>query len=262
MTLHLGKDGTSPSRRMWGIEMVDRRHGALLALVALIVIGCAPAPSPTPSEAAQATQQPIPSPSDVPTPCALAVIKGTLVRGDQSALGLASLVGDHEVFVVDWPPGYSVRDDGGRLTLLDAAGQTIAHEGDTIAASGGSEGDGVVSVCEGTIVLAPGPTGAPTPGPVALQTQAPSDVCAMARVGGVLIADPTYGLAFGGDLPFVMGVIWPYGYSARRGDDGVVALIDPDGQVLAREGDRIEAAGAYGNEYVEYPQCDLRVVPN
>ena len=258
MTLRLGAGGSSPERRKtWGIEKMGRRHRALLVLVALIAVGCAPAPSPTPSEIAQVSQAP--APSDVPTPCALAVIKGTLVRDDQSGLGLASLVGDHEVFVVAWPPGYTTGDDDGRLALLDAAGRVIAHEGDTIAASGGSEGDGAVSVCAGTIVLAPGPNGAPTPGPVALQTQPPLTVCAAARVVGVLIADHTYGLGLVNG-PYAMGVIWPNGYTARRGDDGIVELIDGQGHLVAREGDTIEASGAYDD--VALPQCDLRMVPN
>jgi type IV pilus biogenesis protein CpaD/CtpE len=99
---------------------------------------------------------------------------------------------------------------------------------------------------------------APAPGPVTLRTQAPLTVCDAARVGGVLVADPSYGLAFlGGD--HVEGVVWPNGYSARREQDGVVVLVDPSGLVVAREGDRIVAAGAIGEDGIAYPECDLEM---
>jgi hypothetical protein len=100
----------------------------------------------------------------------------------------------------------------------------------------------------------------PAPGPVTLHTQAPSTVCQSARVGGVLIADPTYGLAFQGE-DHVQGVVWPNGYSARRESDGVVVLVDPSGRVVAREGDRIHAAGTYGDDGIARPECDLEVDP-
>jgi len=97
-------------------------------------------------------------------------------------------------------------------------------------------------------------------GPVAINTQAPSNICEAARVGGVLTYDTTKGLAFkSGDTVHV--VVWPNGYSARREQDGVVVLIDPAGRIVAREGDTIVAAGANGDTAV-YPQCDLQVNPS
>ncbi len=102
---------------------------------------------------------------------------------------------------------------------------------------------------------------APASGPVALHTQAPSTICQAARVGGVLVADPAYGLAFrGGD--HVVDVVWPNGYSARREQDGVVVLVDPSGRAVAREGDRIEAAGTYGDDGTARPECDIEPVSN
>jgi hypothetical protein len=97
-------------------------------------------------------------------------------------------------------------------------------------------------------------------GPVAISTMAPISVCAAARVGGTLVYDATYGLGFkSGDSARV--AIWPNGYSARREQDGVVVLIDPSGQIVAREGNRIVAAGANGDTAV-YVECDLEVNPS
>jgi hypothetical protein len=79
----------------------------------------------------------------------------------------------------------------------------------------------------------------------------------MARVGGVLGYDTTHGLGFrSGDTVHV--VVWPYRYSARREQDGVVVLIDPAGRVVAREGDTVVAGGAFGDAAV-YVECYLEV---
>jgi len=97
-------------------------------------------------------------------------------------------------------------------------------------------------------------------GPVPINTSAPSNICDAARVGGILVYDTTYGLGFrGGDRVEV--AVWPNGYSARREQDGVVVLIDPSGRVVAREGDTIVAAGAYGDTAV-YVECHLGVNPS
>ena len=97
-------------------------------------------------------------------------------------------------------------------------------------------------------------------GPVPINTGAPSDVCATAAVGGVLAFDSTYGLGFkSGDRVGV--VVWPHGYSARREQDGVVVLIDPSGRVVAREGDHLAAAGAFGDA-ATYVMCDVEVNPS
>jgi hypothetical protein len=97
-------------------------------------------------------------------------------------------------------------------------------------------------------------------GPVSINTAAPGGLCAAAAVGGTLAYDSTYGLGFeSGD--HVRVVVWPYGYSARREQDGVVVLIDPSGRTVAREGDRIAAAGALG-DYATFVMCDLEVNPS
>jgi hypothetical protein len=56
----------------------------------------------------------------------------------------------------------------------------------------------------------------------------------------------------------VQGVVWPYGYSARR-ESGVVLLIDASGRILARQGDRIRSSGSYGENNVALPCGDLQV---
>jgi hypothetical protein len=107
--------------------------------------------------------------------------------------------------------------------------------------------------------LIAGCTSAPI-GSVAIQTSAPATICATARVSGILVADPTYGLAFMRDGG-ARGVIWPNGYSARREKDGVVVLIDPSGHVVAREGDRVSSAGAFGEPDIALPCGEITVSP-
>lgn len=95
-----------------------------------------------------------------------------------------------------------------------------------------------------------------TDGPVPIRTRSqPDDVCLQARVGGILFADPTYGLAFEN-----RGAIWPFGFSARR-ESGVIVLLDQEGRAIAREGDNIEAAGGNGGADASSVYCDIRVVP-
>jgi type IV pilus biogenesis protein CpaD/CtpE len=97
-------------------------------------------------------------------------------------------------------------------------------------------------------------------GPVTIQTQLPRTICEAARIGGVLVADPAYGLAFKSDGG-TRGVVWPSGYSARREQD-VVVLIDPSGRIVAREGDTIVSAGVMKGGNISFPCGDLQVNPS
>lgn len=84
--------------------------------------------------------------------------------------------------------------------------------------------------------------------------------CVLGAIGGVLRTDFTWGLAVDADGTR-LGVIWPFGYTARRDSDGV-ALIDRAGKRVAVEGDSIEMAGTV-QDGVLHP-CDppdLRVLP-
>jgi hypothetical protein len=71
------------------------------------------------------------------------------------------------------------------------------------------------------------------------------------------VADSTYGLALksGGT---VTGVVWPDGYSASRAS-GLVALIDPAGQFVAKEGDFVVAGGAEGADGLSHPCFNIHV---
>ena len=55
---------------------------------------------------------------------------------------------------VVWPNGYSARDDGGRLALIDENGTVLAHEA-VHASRGGGEIDGAWLACVGTLVVGP-----------------------------------------------------------------------------------------------------------
>jgi hypothetical protein len=83
-----------------------------------------------------------------------ALIEGTLVREEQSGVALRDPQG--MVRQVIWPNGYSARDDGGRLVVLDASGNVVAHEGDRVSIGGGEiDAMGTWLGCGGTTVLTP-----------------------------------------------------------------------------------------------------------
>ena len=80
---------------------------------------------------------------------------------------------------------------------------------------------------------------------VVIQTDSQSyNDCLLVGFGGVLVADPTYGLALQGT-----GVIWPTGYSARR-EGGKIVLLDPAGNSVAREGDLVSMGNPPDNGVV------------
>jgi hypothetical protein len=97
-------------------------------------------------------------------------------------------------------------------------------------------------------------------GPVAIQTLPDLAVCEAARVGGTLVSDPSFGLALQ-NSGYRQGAVWPHGYSARR-ESGVTVLLGPSGQVVAREGDRILAAGGSGAGDAVNVECDIEVNPS
>lgn len=119
----------------------------LATLVTTLIVACA-ALSPTgapPSRIALRTQP------SLAVACPAARIEGTLVRQSRSILGLRN---DQDlVLQVIWPYGYSARDDGGRLAVLDATGTVVAREGDRVAIGGGEIQAGTWLGCGG--MLAP-----------------------------------------------------------------------------------------------------------
>lgn len=75
----------------------------------------------------------------------------------------------------------------------------------------------------------------------------PGDPSLDAFVGGILTLDGNgcVALANGSGPPALDYVRWPAGYSASVDDAGSVTLRGPDGAVVARHGDRIEAGGGW-----------------
>lgn len=82
--------------------------------------------------------------------------------------------------------------------------------------------------------------------PVALQTSSkpagPNEPCPLMAIIGVLAPEPTYGLGLRNEAGRIVGVIWPFGYSARRDEAGTI-LFDRLGRGLARQGDTVQMAG-------------------
>jgi hypothetical protein len=64
-----------------------------------------------------------------------ALMVGRLTQNPQSGLGITS--SDGQATPVEWPFGYTARNDVGRLALVDDLGRVVAHEGDEIAVGGG-----------------------------------------------------------------------------------------------------------------------------
>src|SRR5699024_5667262 len=65
--------------------------------------------------------------------CMSALMGGVLTPSARSGLGVRPAAGNNALVEVLWPFGYSAtRSLDGKLTLLDASGKEIAHEGETI----------------------------------------------------------------------------------------------------------------------------------
>jgi hypothetical protein len=70
----------------------------------------------------------------------------------------------------------------------------------------------------------------------------PAEACDDVLLTGRLVTSAQSGLAVSDPTGKVIEVVWPFGYTARRGVSGV-ELIDGAGAVVAREGDFVEMAG-------------------
>jgi hypothetical protein len=123
---------------------VSLRFGLPAALVlAIALAGCQLLSSPAGLRTAQAP----------PQACMDALIVGKLVRHPASGLGIASP--DGQLTAVEWPFGYSAREEGGRIALVDDRGQVIAREGDEISVGGGF-GANLWHACGSVSVAVPG----------------------------------------------------------------------------------------------------------
>ena len=74
---------------------------------------------------------------------------------------------------------------------------------------------------------------------------APGDACDDALISGRLVTSAQSGLAVVDSTGHVTEVLWPFGYTARRGVSGI-ELVDDKGAVVAREGDFVEMGGGLG----------------
>lgn len=105
----------------------------------------------------------------------------------------------------------------------------------------------LLGVCLGAGCV--GPFAAPTP-----------EACPDALLEGELLADDAAGLMVRHAEGFVMMVVWPDGYTVRDAD--VRELLDPAGQVVAREGDHVWLGGGMNAAGTAFIACGgFRVVP-
>ena len=81
--------------------------------------------------------------------CMDALLGGTLARHPQTGLGVTSA--DGQSTAVEWPFGYTSRQEGTKLALLDETGKVVAREGDQISVGGGF-GNDLWHACGGVFV--------------------------------------------------------------------------------------------------------------
>jgi hypothetical protein len=92
-----------------------------------------------------------PETGETPQPCMAALLAGTLVRDETD--GVAVETADRQRERVVWPYGYAARESAGGLQLLDANGQVVATEGDSLHVGGGEIADGQWAACPSDIAV-------------------------------------------------------------------------------------------------------------
>ena len=90
------------------------------------------------------------------------------------------------------------------------------------------------------------PTLAPTPVDSA-------EACPAALLEGELLADDQDAFLVRHEEGFVIAVIWPDGYTVRDGDTR--ELVDPSGEVVAREGDLVALGGGMNLDESAFVVC-------
>ena len=125
---------------------------AVLALLAVVLAACSAAPAVTvaPTVAPNVALRTAPVANAA---CMDALMSGALARHPQTGLGITSAEG--QANAVEWPFGYSARNEGGRIVLVDATSKVVAREGDKIQVGGGFgnviwHACGPVSVAQGS----------------------------------------------------------------------------------------------------------------
>lgn len=213
------------------------RAGAALLLVAVALAACAfpiPTLAPTPTDSAEL--------------CAAALLEGDLIRDDGS--GFLVRYEDGFVVAVRWPDGYTVRD-GEVRELLDPQSQVVAREGDFISGGGGmTAGDDAFLVCGPFTVTPAGASSPPNPG----IPQPSEEACDAALLEGRLVADDAWGFLVAHESGTVTAVSWPRAYQVQV-LDGVHELLDPSGNVVAREGDMVVLGGGMNADDTAFAVC-------
>ena len=85
---------------------------------------------------------------------------------------------------------------------------------------------------------------------------APTNLCMAALGGGVLARNPVSGLGFIHPDGKAVSVLWPFGYSARI-EGAQAVLLDDEGTVVAREGDKVTLGGGYGAGDDTFTACGV-----
>lgn len=110
----------------------------------------------------------------------------------------------------------------------------------------------LLAVAVAACSAAPASTASPTasssaPANVAIRTAPVANaLCMDALLSGTLARHAQTGLGVTGADGQQMPVEWPFRYSAR-GLGGRLVLVDDTGKIVAREGDRIQVGGGFGN---------------
>ena len=101
-----------------------------------------------------------------------------------------------------------------------------------------------ITACSGTPAATVAPTDPPT---VAIRTAPAGNLACMdALMSGTLARHAATGLGVTSADGQQMAVEWPFRYSARV-VDGRIVLLDETGKAVAREGDKIQVGGGFGN---------------
>jgi hypothetical protein len=218
-------------------------------------------PSTPPSPSLSASLLPVPTAEPwegtTPGPCPPGLVEGEIVSHPEWGVAIASSMLDEPVTKVIWPHGFTGRVEGDRIALINENGTVVGHVGDSVQLGGGEANPGEWNGCGLLLVQPSASPRPPRPGEMPLWTaEQPAplhngrQVCDLAQNGGYLARHPESGAGLrdrAGDR--VWPIIWPFAYSARIESSGIV-LIDPDGKIVAREGDRVRFGGGLGRDDV------------
>ena len=123
-------------------------RGALLAVLAASLLGCAAyLIDPVPTIALRTSEPP---PAGSPPACMTALIEGVLVREEGSGIGIVASDGTR--YQVVWPAGF-VGVTGDPAFVINDTGQRIAKVGDHVALGGGEIAPATWQTCGDLTIL-------------------------------------------------------------------------------------------------------------